>query len=863
MNRIISKHIVFLLTVICSVISINAALGQTFDKKQNQKKDIARKSFEITQYDKSSILQQNLSNVKVDALTDEQIQKIIDQVIESGRDIEEVERVVMDRGMSRQEAAKLMKRIQSLDDSFLDASNKQTKKKTSKDDEEDADIRKDKKDKKDVYLDRYRNKKEDDLPVFGVEYFDNPESNFAPNVNRPTPRNYIVGPDDRLKINVYGNSVVDWNLTVTPEGYILLPGMGNVYVGGKTIENATEMIKDRLRANRYAIGNGTEVAVSLSNIRTIRVNINGEVKRPGPYTVSSLTTLLNALYEAGGPNDIGSMRSIQLFRNNMLIQSVDVYDYILRGDKSGDVLLEDDDIINVQPYRVRVAIEGEVKRPAYYELKPGEVFKDVLVNFAGGFTDEAYRASVKAEQISDRGRMVKDIPASEFDNYVPLKGDRYIVEPVLDRYENRISIEGAVFRPGQYELEAGLTLAELIKKADGLKEDAFMGRGTITRLKPDNTTELISFDPKGVVDGTAPPIPLKREDIVTITSLFDLRLTYNVSINGSVRKPGKFSFDEGMTVEDLILRAGGFADGANMKVVEIARRVKDSDQKSRNAKLSEIITLDIDPDLKVAHSKFKLEPFDVVSVFSLPGYVKPQIVTIEGEVMYPGTYAMRNKEDRISDLIKRAKGFTAFAYLKGASLKRADHIETETDEEKQQLKLVQLNQKQLDVADGEVSVDLENKAKRNDFVDIDLEAILKKPRSRKDLILLDGDVINIPRELQTVKITGEVFSPTTTVYTPGQSLSAYVMRSGGFTEDALRRKPYVVYANGAIKSTKSFIFFRNYPNLEPGAEIFVPKKKPKREGYVATVTQTWVGLGSALATASSTIFTAIVLMRNK
>ncbi|PSK94436.1 SLBB domain-containing protein [Taibaiella chishuiensis] len=791
-----------------------------------------------------NIDRQNLSNIKVDELSDVQIMAIRDQILASGQKQEDVEKILIDRGMASEEVTKFKGRMSSLKEGSLDFENKEAAKTING--------------KKELAFEKPV-AKDMGLRIFGSEYFENATSNFAPNTNRPTPQNYIVGPGDKLQINVFGNSVVNWNLEVNAEGSILLPGMGNVFVGGKTIENATQMIKDRLRANSYAIGNGTDVNISLSNIRTIRVNINGEVKRPGPINISSLSTLLNALYESGGPNSIGSLRSIELYRHNSLIRRVDIYDYILRGDKSGDILLEDDDIINVPPYRVRVALEGEVKRPALYEVMPGESLKDVLL-FSGGFNDKAYTASVKALQLTDKGKRVKDINASEFDSYVPLKGDHYTVEPILDRFENRVTLNGSVFRPGQFELQAGLTLSELIKRADGLKEDAYPDRGYITRLKGDNTTEVIPFNVKGVVDGTAEDIALKREDIITIPSIFDLRETYKVTIAGSVRRPGSFPYDENITVEDLILRAGGFADGADMKRVEIARRVKDSDRRAKDAKLAEIFNITIDPKLTLAESKFKLQPYDVVSVYSLPGFVTPQIVTIEGEVMMPGSYAMISKDERISDLIKRANGFTAYAYLKGASLKRGDVIETQSDAEKRDLKLAQFRQKQTEATKGAVDANLENPTKRNNFVGIDLEYIIQHPKGRKDAILLNGDVINVPRVLQTVKISGEVFSPITTMYTPNQGLNEYVLNSGGFTEDAFKRKSYVVYANGSIKGTRHFLFFRNYPNIEPGAEIFIPKRKQREKA--ANTAQMWIGLGTSMASLAAVIFGIITVANN-
>lgn len=738
-----------------------------------------------------------------------------------------------------------------------DATNEKT---DTKKDQEDkgSDKNSDKKDNKEVEKNRKENKGgvgPSGLPIFGNEIFNNPSSTFAPNDNRPIPLNYIVGPGDRLKIAVTGNSVTNFNTVVGPDGAISLNEFGKVYVGGKTIENATAIIKDKLRANRFAVDRGTDVDVTITNIRTIRISILGQVQTPGDYNVSSLTTVFNALYESGGITNNGTFRAIKVIRNNEIIANIDMYNYLLRGDLSDNISLRDGDIIQVKEYNVRVSIEGEVKRPAYYEILPGETMADVI-SFAGGFTDYAYKFNIKAIQITDRQQRIKDINRNEFDSYVPLKGDKYTVSRILNKIENRVSITGAVTRPGDYELEDGLTLRGLIKKADGLKEDAYLERGYITRQQEDNSSETIPFYVKAVMDGSDPDISLKKEDVIQITSIFDYVDAYTVSINGKVRAGGTFPFYTGMTVEDLILKSGGFADGANMMEVEIARRVKDSDKKLRDAKLSQIMKVMIDKDLKLADSKFKLEPFDIVSVFALPGYVKAQMVTIEGEVMNPGTYAMISKDDRISDIVKRANGFTAYAYLNGASLKRHDLTETETDAEQQAFKLQQIQERQKEITDGTITADITSLTKRNDFVGINLAEIEKKPGGKTDLILLDGDVINIPRELQTVKVSGHVYSPKTIIFTKSLSLKEYVQRSGGFRESAKRGDAYVVYANGDNKATKRFLFFRNYPNIEPGAEIFIPEKEPKK-GNSAAIIQTWIAVSTSVITMASLVFAII------
>lgn len=694
------------------------------------------------------------------------------------------------------------------------------------------------------------------LPIFGNEIFNNPSSTFAPVDNRPTPVNYILGPGDKLSVSVTGNSVTSFNATVAPDGSFSLREFGKINVGGRTIENATLAIKERLRQNRFAVDNGTNVDVTLMNIRTIHITILGQVRTPGDYDVASTTTVFNALYQSGGITNNGTFRGVQVVRNSEVIAQIDMYDYLLRGDLTNNITLKDGDIVMVPEYRVRVSMEGEVKRQAYFEVLPGESLKDVI-DFAGGFTDYAYKFSIKAIQLTDRQQRLKDIDRKDFESYIPFKGDRYVVSRILNKYENRVSIAGAVYRPGDFELEDGLTLKELINKADGLKEDAYLERGYITRLNEDNSSEVIPFNVKGIVDGSAEDIMLKKEDVIQISSIFDYVDAYTVTISGKVRAGGTFPYFNGMTVEDLILKGGGFADGANMLEVEIARRVKDSDKRAKDAKLANIIKIIIDPELKLAESKFKLEPFDVVSIFALPGYVQPQMVTIEGEVMTPGTYAMRSKDDRISDLIARANGFTAYAYLDGASLKRADYVETSTDKEKQALKFQQFAEKQTQATDGEATINLANPTKRNDFVGINLKQILKNPKGKKDLILLDGDVLSIPRVLQTVKVSGEVYSPKTIVFSNGQSLSEYVMYSGGFTEDALRKGAYVVYSNGDSKGTKKFLFFKNYPNIEPGAEIFIPKRKPAKDKDGISVAQTWIGLTTSLASITAIIFALV------
>ncbi len=746
--------------------------------------------------------QENLSSIKIDALSDEQVQAIIDQIKAEGIAEDQLEKVVLARGLPSEEVAKLKTRISSL------------KEKQGQLDVDNKDIVNTVKGRKEFKFEQPRSVDNVSLPLYGSQIF--AMSNlFDINANRPTPSNYIVGPGDQLQINVYGKSLVDWRVSVTPEGFVMLPGMGKVYVGGKRLQQATNLIKDRLRANNYAIGNGTYVDVSLTNIRTIQVTIIGEVEKPGTYPMTSVQTVLNALYASGGPTKNGAFREIEVIRNGRVYKVLDIYDILQRADVENNIYLQDDDIIRIPVYQVRVAIEGEIKRPGIYEVKKGETLQDVIT-FAGGLTDSAYTTRIKAVQLTDTEKKVKDIVNQDIKTYIPQKGDKYIIDQILDRFENRITINGAIYRPGQFELKSGLKLSELIKQADGLKQDAFAERGYVTRLNENNETQIIQFQVKDAAQGIYDTLQLKREDIVTIPSIFDLRETYNVTVNGSVRKGGNFPFSEGMTVEDLILMAGGLSEGANTQRVEIARRIKDSDRQAKDAKLAEIITLSIDRNLTLESSKYKLEPFDIVSVFSVSGYEVQRSVQIQGEVMNPGYFTLSRKDERISDLVNRAGGFSAYAYLQGATLQRG---------------------------------------KEN--VGINLPEIMRSPKGIGDLLLQTSDILIVPMINQLIKVNGEVLMPKSVVFDQPH-FKSYITHTGGFSPNALKRKSYVVYANGEVKATKHFLFLKFYPSIKPGTQVYVPKKRERKEGMSA---QSWIALGTSMASLAAIVFGTLSLRK--
>ncbi|RKD20445.1 capsule biosynthesis protein [Pelobium manganitolerans] len=800
-----------------------------------------------------SITQQNFSNVRVDELTDDQIRQIIKQVESSGLPESQLEQMAAARGMQPSEIAKLRARVEAVKaknsaSGDTDATVKGKDGSRSRSFEGEVEEIANSDDKKteneaDAALQALKSK------IFGKELFANASTTFEPNLRLATPLNYVIGTTDQLLIDIYGYSEANYKLTVSPEGTINIPYAGIITVGGLTVEAATARIRSKLSPIYSGLNSGnTKLSVTIGNIRSIKVILTGEVMKPGTYTLPSLATLFNALYSSGGPTDNGSFRNIEVIRNGKKVGTLDVYDFLLRGDLKNNIRLQDQDLIRVPVYQKRVEIVGEVKRPAIFEMKSNETFKDLLA-FAGGFTERAYKARVKVLGNTDTERKISDILAKDFDSYVPQSGDKYFVNEILDRFENRVTIEGAVFRPGQYELEPGMSLKTLIQKAEGLKEDAFTNRAYITRLTDDLNTELIPFDARKIMNGTVADIPLKREDVISISSIFDLREEYKVTINGEVRRPGEFGFSENMSLGELILKAGGFSESATPQRIEISRRVKNSDATSASARTAEVFQVDADRNLSLEASKFILEPFDIVTVRSSPGYETQKQVKIEGEVLYPGYYTITKKDERISDLIKRAGGLTALSFTDGASLKRAGNFDSQLEQEKENQKVQQFRRIQKNAKDS-TALDVENLAVRNNFVGIDLTRILEKPGTKKDLFLENGDIINVPRQLQTVKVSGEVLSPNTVIFDKNKGFKSYIANAGGFSQNALKRRSYIIYANGSVRSTKKFLFFNNYPIVRSGAEIFVPKQEERRR---LTPTET-VGIISGLAS-----FGAIVL----
>lgn len=794
-------------------------------------------------------LPQNLSNFNVDSYSDDQIRQLLQSAQSQGLTDSQLIQMAESRNLPVAEAQRLQARINDIrrkdgntatysgaTDSLSNGSQTRRQNGVQSGDTLTRQNR----------IDIFRSLQS---KIFGASLFRNAKANsFQPNLKMATPVNYIVGPDDKLVINVYGNSVANWTLTVSPDGNINIPGVGVLNVAGKTIEQATTSIKSRLAANRYAIGNGTSVQVSLGDIRSISVRIQGELVKPGTYTLPSLSSAFDALYAAGGPSDVGSFRKIEIIRGNKVIRKLDLYDYLVHGDHKDDIVLKDQDEIHVPPYTMHVELRGEVKVPAIFEPLPDEKLQNII-DYAGGFTDQAYTARIKVVQASNRQRRIGDIFEKDFNTYVPKRGDVYTVDRILNRFENRVLITGAVFRPGDYELQQGLTVSQLIKNAGGLREDAFTGRASIIRLNPDNTTQQMSFNVQDVMSNPAGDIVLQREDSVSIASVFDLRDKYKVTIKGQVRKPGEFNYADSMKVADLILKAGGFAEGASSKRIEVSRRVFDADPSQKDSKVAQVFSVNVDANLKFESINFTLKPYDIVSVYSLPGYETQKVVKVEGEVIFPGYYTIEKKNEKISDLVRRAGGLTQSADVDGGSLKRDNAAVLGVDKTK--LDTLTLNRERAErlrrlqrTYKDTVGNSIDTAQFRNNYVGINLKKILQHPGEGEDLILENGDVLRVPKEQQTVRVNGEVLYPSAVVYSKGKTFRGYVLNAGGFSPSALKRGAYVVYPNGTVKGTTKFLFFNNHPKVKPGSEIYVPKKPVSKGDIGAQILGYTTGLAS-------------------
>ena len=791
---------------------------------------------------------QNLENVNVDELSDEQIKRFLAEAESSGYSEQQLEVLAKARGMSSAQIAKLRQRINDV----KNGSNSTGSAVSSMDRSRISPNQKDLDETRSTGFDPYSTIFPQDtlvdpneLKIFGLDFFNNPEISFDPSLNIATPADYQIGPGDQLVIDVWGASEQNYQLQVSPEGSIIIPNLGPIYLNGLSVDKAESRIKSRLKNIYSTLGQNTFAQVSLGQIRTVSVNVLGEVAQPGTYQVSSFTTAFNALYNAGGPTENGSFRTIGIYRSGKEVAVLDAYNFLIKG-TGQNIMLQDQDVVMVKPYEKRVAVRGEVKRPAYYEVVEGESLSDV-VSFAGGFTGLSYKKSISLRRNLDNRKTVVTVVSDRFSTTALTDGDDLEIGKIQNQFVNRVRVEGAVNHPGEFELNDGMTLQDAINYADGFRADAFLQRGVIIRQNDDLTLSNISFNPRDIVSRES-DLMLKSEDLIKIQSIFDLREEYTVSIQGEVLTPGDYPFAEGMTVENLIYIANGFKETAAKSFVEVARRV--NDENGDGSATATIYNFPIDKNLSIKEGDkyFELKPFDLIVIRKSPFYEKQNIVEVEGEAQYPGKYVLASKDERISDVLERAGGVTKYAYITGATLiRRTEYFVNKDDDENETDAASRIRREDLkSLLERDTLVNQRDQAfKSQESIGIKLSEILKDPGSKYDLILKEGDVLSIPRQLQTVRIRGEVLYPSTVRYDNNRSFRQYVSQSGGFSDNAKKGKSYVVYPNGSAERTKSFLWFKDYPKVEPGTEVIIPQKPERRRlspGEIAT-----------LATAMSTL----------
>jgi len=686
--------------------------------------------------------------------------------------------------------------------------------------------------------------------IFGHDVFTNRNLTFEPSINLATPVDYRLGPGDEVIIDVWGASENTIRQSISPEGTIQVSGLGPVQLSGMTVKDANAYLQ-REFSKIYSGISGSEptsqIKLTLGDIRTIQINIMGEVAVPGTYTLSSFSSVFHALYRAGGVNKIGSLRSIKVVRNGKTIADLDVYDYLMKGKMKDDIRLQEGDVIIVNPYESLVRIAGKVKRPMFYEMKPTETVATIL-NYAGGFTGDAYKKAVRIIRKSGREHQVYNVDEMDYSVFRLDDGDSISVDAVLKRFENRVEIRGAVYRSGLYELSGTVnTVKQLIKKAEGLRGDAFLNRALLDRENEDLSHEVIAVDLGGLLKGTVADIPLQKNDILYIPSIHDLKEEETISIHGEVANPGTFLFSKNMTIEDLLVQSGGLLEAAATTKVDITRRIKDPKSTSFSSVLGKTYSFDIKDGLVVGgEGDFHLEPFDEVYVRKSPAYRKQQNVVVAGEVLFGGNYALVKKNERLSDLISKAGGITPDAYVKGARLIR----KMTEEEQRRQADAVRMAR----MGEGKDSISVEKLNISDTYtVGINLEKAISNPGSDFDLVLREGDVLFIPEYINTVKISGAVLYPNTVLYKRGESLRYYINQAGGYGNLAKKKKAYVVYMNGTVSRLKS----RDKKAIEPGCEIIVPSKEEKKRMSTAEI----LGMGSTTASIAAMIATMVNLFK--
>ena len=681
--------------------------------------------------------------------------------------------------------------------------------------------------------------------IFGHNLFRNTNLSFEPSANLATPISYRLGPGDEVIIDIWGASENTIRQTISPEGDIQVKDLGPVHLNGMTVKEANQYLQREFSKIYSGIGGNepnSQIRLTLGDTRTIQVNIMGEVSVPGTYSLSAFSTVFHALYRAGGVNKIGSLRGIKLVRNGKTIENLDVYEFIMKGKMNDDIRLQEGDVIIVNPYESLVEIVGKVKRPMYYEMKPTETVANLL-EYAGGFTGDSYKKAIRLIRKSGREHQVFNVDEMDYSVFRLDDGDRVTVDAVLDRFENKVEISGAVYRSGLYQLDGEVnTVKQLIKKAEGLRGDAFLNRVLLDREHEDLSHEIIAIDLNGLLNGTVADIPLQKDDHLYIPSVNDLKEEETVSIYGEVLNPGTFLYSDKMTIEDLVVQAGGLREAAATTRVSVTRRIKKPKSTAYSSKLAETFAFDIKDGLVIGDADFYLQPFDMVQIRRSPAYKVQRTVSVSGEVLFSGSYALLKKNERLSDLIKRAGGITPDAYIKGGRLIRRMNDE-ERRRERDALRMARNGE-------GKDSISVAKLAITETYtVGIDMEKALANPGSDYDVVLREGDVIYIPEFVNTVKISGSVMYPNTVAWEKGAKLKHYINMAGGYGNMAKKKKAYIIYLNGTVARAKR----GDSQLIQPGCEIVVPSKAEKQHMKLAEI----LGVSSTTATMAAMVATLV------
>ena len=692
--------------------------------------------------------------------------------------------------------------------------------------------------------------------VFGRNIFNNELLTFEPNQNMATPANYRLGAGDRVIIDVWGASQETFEGVISPDGYLVVEGVGPIKLAGQSISQATSTVRSRL--GRFY--SGCNINLALGNTRSIQVQVIGEVRMPGTYTLSSLSTAFNALYAAGGISDIGTLRDIKVYRNGRLMGSIDVYDYLLNGNANGDIRLQDNDVISVDAYECLVCVRGKVKRPMFYEMKRSESVLQVLKD-AGGFTGDAYTKHVRLTRKTGSEYSMHTVEEFQMSSFTLVDGDSIFVDSIIPRFSNMVEVRGAVMHAGQYELGGSVqTVRGLLQAAEGLREDAYQTRAVMHREKDDLSLEMISVNIEGILEGTVADIPLKKNDVLYIPSLIDMKGEQTLVIRGEVLYPGSYKYAENTSVEDLILMAGGLTPAASMAKVDVYRRVSDPNAVETTEQLTEIFSVSLNDGLRAGDNTLLLQPYDLVVVRKSPAYSKQENVSVQGCVNFEGIYAMGTRDYRLSDLIKNAGGVSSQGYAKGARLTRqmteAERLQRENSLRAAQIQMYEealQSEKEYDMARADSLMNLKIDMEGSYPVAINLEAALAHPGGKDDMLLREGDVVVVPQFSNTVQVNGEVPYPSSMSYEKGKKLSYYIKRAGGYGNRAKKKGTYAIYMNGGVKKINK----RRSKDIQPGCEIVVPTKAQKTKMNTGEI----VAVSSGAASLASVVVALISVLR--